>query len=203
MDYNFPHIDGIDWEKAYHYMPTKEVLLEILKEFVASCDEQIAELKKFEKAVEENPSRENYSSYRIQAHAMKAGLRSIGSNLFDMALMLEEAGRHCNGVIISEKTEIFTQRYRELADRLVPLAGTGEETEFDTSRFFELVDNVRKGMDSFDISLLQNSMRDIKCMTLPEKYMDEVGKLESAVRDLSMEDVFASCDRIRVLGDNK
>ena len=58
-------------------------------------------------------------------------------------------------------------------------------------------------MDSFDISLLQNSMRDIKCMTLPDKYADEVGKLENAVRDLSMEDVFASCDRIRVLGDNK
>ena len=197
MDYNLPVIEGVDWEKAYHYMPNKEVLVEVLKEFVFSSEEQIERLMSLKEELKENSGYEAFEMFKIQAHAMKAGLRSIGSDLYDPAYRLEIAGNEFNIDVILAETDEFVKNYRELAAKLDTIVGENERTAYNEEVFFECIDRISRGMDTFDISLLQDAVKDIKNMDIPEKYKASVGALEDAARDLSSEEVAALCGAIR------
>ena len=109
MDYNLPEISGIDWETAHRYIPEKEVLIDVLAEFVCSAKKQTELLKGYKEKVIKNPSPENFASYRIQAHAMKAALRSFGSDLFDAAFALETAGKDENLMPIKNQVLPYRQ----------------------------------------------------------------------------------------------
>ena len=74
-DYDMPAIEGIDWEKAHRYLPTKDTLMGVLREMVSGASKQTDILLKYRDRVAEDPSDENYDLYRVQAHAMKASAR--------------------------------------------------------------------------------------------------------------------------------
>ncbi len=200
MEYSMPPVEGIDWEKAHQYMPEKEVLLDVLREFVTSCDEQIERLVSFMRALETSATDDGFTAYRIQAHAMKAGLRSLGSDLFDMALSLEEAGRDHSLTVISERTGPFTEEYRGLAERLEPLAGKAEgKSAFDDALFLDKLKVLEEAMDSFDIGTLRDAIKEIRNMQAPDKYFRGLENLETAVRDLDSDGVRTSCESLREL----
>ncbi len=200
MDYQLPRIPGIDWEKAYHYIPEKTVLLEVLREFYASREEEVQKLRMFRDALEQEPSEDHYTEYRIQAHSMKASLRSIGSDLFDPALALEEAGRDQNGEVIRKDTEPFAEAYKKLAEQFSGIfGGETEGTEYSPEAFRQDIQTIREAMERFDISLLQQTLKEMKEMELPVEFREHFEQLEAGIRDLSAEDVWNACNTLEAL----
>ncbi len=200
MDYNLPEVEGIDWLVAHRYMPDKEVLLDVLGDFVDTADEQNDLLRKFRQDVEENPCEETYAAFRIQAHAMKATMRSMGSDLFDEALFLEEAGRDGRREDILEKTEDFTVHYKALADKMHRILGVGgqaaDTSGFDQVRFYEKVGKIKEAMNAFDVSGLQDALKELLEMPIPEELSGEMTHLKEGIRDLDMDGVLACCERL-------
>ncbi|MCR5545719.1 MAG: hypothetical protein K6F30_04495 [Lachnospiraceae bacterium] len=197
MEYNMPPVAGIDWEKAHHYLPSKELLLEVLTEFVSSADKQANTLTEFKDMVEQNPTPDNYASFRIHAHAMKSALRSIGADLFAEAYELEIAGKEEQKDVILEKTEDFTIEYLSLAESLKVIVGAcNKKAAFNEDDFFAEIDEIKDAMTAFDISGLQDAMKRVSEMSIPSEFVDEVGELEEAVRNLVSNRVLECCENI-------
>ncbi|MCR4673699.1 MAG: hypothetical protein K5675_01715 [Lachnospiraceae bacterium] len=197
MEYNMPPIAGIDWEKAFHYLPTKDLLMEVLQEFVSSADNQTTKLSEFRDDVEREPGEAHFASFRIHAHAMKSSLRSIGSDLFEAAYELEVAGKEQRLDVILEKTDDFTIEYLSLAESLKVIVGEKKkESGFDEQAFFEEITIIRNTMNAFDIAGLQGAMKNIRDMEIPGVFADKVETLENAVRDLASDEVLKTCDTL-------
>ncbi len=198
MDYtNMPYIDGINWETASHYMPDKEMLFIALEDIVKYADDQAQTLIELKKTVENDPNPVNYKEYSVKAHAMKSNLRTLGADLFNEALMLEQAGKDYSEEIIKDKTDDFVKKYLELIDKLKPLVSANEEkTGFDEDTLFEKITCIKTAMEDFEINTLQENMRDITSMDIPDKYKKEIASLEIAVRDLDSDGVNSSCDAL-------
>lgn len=200
MDYNLPQISGIDWETAHRYIPEKDVLITVLQEFVGSAKKQTALLKEYRQKVLEHPDPENFASYRIQAHAMKAALRSLGSDLFDSAYALETAGKEENLPVIERDTDSFTEAFLQLSDRFRIITGDCDRgAAYDEETFFMLVDRTEDAMQSFDIPALQEAFEAIQAMQIPAQYEGIVRGMEPAVRDLESDTVTECCARLRKL----
>lgn len=200
MDYNLPQISGIDWETAHRYIPEKDVLITVLKEFVGSAKKQTALLKEYQQKVLETPNPENFASYRIQAHAMKAALRSLGSDLFDRAFALETAGKEENLLPIERDTDSFTEDFLHLSDRFRIIVGDCDSgSAYEEETFFALVDQTETAIQSFDIPALQQAFESMQTMQLPARYGEIIRDLEPAVRDLETDAVMECCVRLREL----
>ena len=197
MDYHMPQIEGIDWEKAHRYIPSKELLLDVLKEIIKQAPEDTKLLTEYKEQVLQDPSEENYTAYRIQAHAMKASLRSIGSDLFDEAYALEIAGRQMQMYPILKDTEAFINDYLALSDTLRGLVDTDQDAcGFDEALFFEKIKCVKDAMASFDVTTLQEAFHIVSDMEIPGQYADHINGLKPAVRDLDYDTVMKLCDEI-------
>ena len=197
MSYDIPIIPGIDWEKAHNYLPDKETLVKVLEETVRSCMKQTQLLSVLKSAVLSDASENNFSAYRTQAHAMKATLRTVGSDLFDMALSLEEAGRDGNVDVIRDDTDAFIAKYKQFAESLKNVVGDCDKGKaFDKNEFVADIAKLRTSMEAFDVNALQQAFEDVLRMDLPEKYKDVIVKLEKAVRELDSEEVIVCCDEI-------
>lgn len=198
MSYNMPKISGIDWEKAHKYLETEEALRGVLEETVRTCNKQISVLSELRCKVLEDATEDNLAAYRIQAHAMKATIRSIGSDLFDMAFALETAGREGDVNKIKESTDEFIVAYRELADKLKTIVGDCDVVRaFDKEEFARELDVIRDSMNAFKVGELQETFKGIASMDVPNEYKALMEKLEHAVRDLASEDVIKCCDEMQ------
>lgn len=197
MDYNMPAIKGIDWERAHNYLPSEETLRAVLEETVKTCDKQTVALDEFRHKVIDNPCEDNFASYRIQAHAMKATIRSIGSDLFDMAYALELAGRDGDIEKIVSGTDEFIEEYKGLVNSLKTIVGEcSANRAFEKSIFIQKLEQMKDSMNAFDINALQDAFEEISGMDIPDKYMNGMARLEQAVRDLASEDVISCCDEL-------
>ena len=198
MDYNLPEITGIDWETAHRYIPEKSVLIDVLTEFVSSAKKQTELLQEYREKVMKNPSPENFASYRIQAHAMKAALRSFGSDLFDAAFALETAGKDEDLEPIERDTDPICEAFLDLAERFKIITGACDiGQEYDEETFFDLVEKTDAAMQSFDISALQEAFETMRSMKVPEQYEGIMIEMEPAVRDLEADAVAACCAKLR------
>ena len=197
MIFNVPVIPGIDWEKSHKYIETEEALRGVLAETVRTCDKQTAALDKLRLNVLEDATEENLTAYRIQAHAMKATIRSIGSDLFDMAFALETAGREGDVVKIREGTDEFIKEYRQLAAKLKEVVGECDALRaFNKEEFVDKLGVIRNSMSEFDVRTLQDAYRSIADMEIPKESKVLMEKLEKAVRDLAAEDVIMYCNEL-------
>ena len=197
MSYNIPRISGIDWEKAHKYLETKEALIGVLEETVRTCNKQTSALDDLRCKVLENATEENLTAYRIQAHAMKATIRSIGSDLFDMAFALETAGREGDVNKIKESTDEFIVEYRKLVDKLKTIVGECDAVRaFDKEEFAKNLKVIKEAMEAFDVGVLQEAFKSISDMDVPKEYKSLMTKLENAVRDLASDDVLMCCNEL-------
>jgi hypothetical protein len=193
MDYNMPPVPGIDWEKAYQYLPDKEILQMVLQEVCATADEQTGLLLEFLEALRAAPTTETFRDYRVQVHSMKATLRSLGAELFSEALALEEAARDERPEPILQETEGFIDCYADLVRKIAPLTTETPGSDFHPETFAELVRNVRSAMEMFDVSAIQENLKHIRETDVPKEYQAGVDQLAAGCRDLDGEKVEAAC----------
>ncbi len=197
MEYDLPEIEGVDWEKAYHYIPNMETLTSTLQEFVGSADTETDRLSGFKEAVMQDGSEENFAAFRIQAHALKSNLRSIGADLFDTALSLENAGKTLDRETIMQKTDDFIADYKKLIQKLTVITGDKKAAEtFDIDLFLEKISNIKEAMEAFDVSTLQDNMETVEKMDIPDIYKEDTKKLADAVRDLMSDTVIEICNKL-------
>lgn len=195
MVYDLPQIDGVDWEVAHRFLTNQDMLKNALCDFVRTAAKQTSELISYREQLEQDPTADNFATFRIRAHAMKSALRSIGSELYEEAFSLETAGRNENIDVISEYTDLFCKEYMSLAARLKVITGDVDSgIDFDHGLFLEKISEIKKSMESFDINALQEAYRVIQDMATPAEFEEEMNKLSVAVRDLESEQVIASCD---------
>ena len=197
MIFNVPVIPGIDWEKSHKYLENEAVLRDVLTEMVRTCDKQTTVLDMLRVKVLGDVTRENLDAYRIQAHAMKATIRSIGSDLFDMAFALETAGREGDVAKIRECTDEFIEEYRRLVDKLKAVVGECDTLRaFNKEEFIDKLEIIKNSMNAFDVRALQEAYRSIADMEIPKECKALVDKLEKAVRDLTADDVIMYCNEL-------
>ncbi len=217
MTEKMPYIEGVNWDKAFQYIPDMELMKEVLEELVSTEEENNRKLLELKQAVAADPSELNFKNYTIQAHSMKSNLRSLGAELAKEALFLEEAGKKGALEDILAKTEPFTGNYKALMGKMKKILdgeGTAEEgraaenlTAVDKAAssagaasgeevFFVRVDELMKAAAAFNIGGMQQAMESLRGMQVEEKYGREIPALAEAVRDLDTEVAEQLCRRL-------
>ncbi|MBQ9341673.1 MAG: hypothetical protein IJT81_04870 [Lachnospiraceae bacterium] len=197
MIYDLPAIEGIDWEKAHSYLPDKDMLIKVLEETVRTCVKHTQLLTVLKSTVLTEPSDESFAAFRIQAHAMKATLRTLGSELFEKAFSLEMAGKDGDIDKIRDDTDSFIEDYKRFSESLKAVVGDCDKGKaYDREEFIKQITILKSAMETFDVGTLQEAFDEALRMDLPEEYKDVITKLEKAVRELDSDEVISCCNEL-------
>jgi signal transduction histidine kinase/DNA-binding NarL/FixJ family response regulator len=106
-------IEGLDYETAlFHCGDDEEILEEIIEDLVAECPERVERMKK-------NLEADNINGYRIDAHAIKSSMATIGLNdLSERAKKHEFAAKDNDTAFILGDADDFINAYVEVCRKL-------------------------------------------------------------------------------------
>ncbi|MCQ2498509.1 MAG: response regulator [Lachnospiraceae bacterium] len=180
---------AIDREVGIQYFGSDELYDEILEDFYRLID---AKADKIEELFKEG----NIKDYTIEVHALKSTARMIGATeLSEMALSMEMAGKENNVDLISEKNPELLKMYRAYKESLAYFDSDAKADDMDK---VEVPVNVIKtdlfemnvATKEFDMDKVDDIMKKLKSYKLPSAEAgDLLGKLDIAVRDVDLDKI--------------
>ena len=186
----FPSIEGIDWDSAYHRMPDKDMLYEVIDTFCQAGFSDLEELQNYFEGIFSGEDEKALSNYRIKVHAMKNGAATVGANtLSEEARTLEFAARDGNTDYIKAYQNRFARNYREMVRRIQNALFDGEKvgkTLMEDDILYRNLDLIKTAMEEFDtMTLNQLSSMLMQYTFSSEKVTNEVVHLQEAIRDFN------------------
>lgn len=114
-----PPVEGIDVDYALTKLPTEDLLLETMKDFVHGAANASAELNRLYEGLKLQSDNTDYESYRVKVHGMKSSAAYIGGvSVSGLARFLEYAARDQELGKITAVHAAFIDEWNALADRL-------------------------------------------------------------------------------------
>lgn len=170
---DLPAIDGVDWNYAAIHFTEKELLLDVVREFVKSIGFYADELEQHYRSIGDG---EQLNLYRIKVHAMKSSAALVGIvPLSGMAKILENAAADGELEIIESMTPVFLSEWRGYREKLacfVPPQGEKKDVE-DMAVILKLLDSLRDASAAMDIDAMDEIMSDLE----KYEYDEEAGKI--------------------------
>ena len=130
-------------------------------------------------------------NYTIKVHALKSSARIIGAEkLSQLALELENAGKEKNLPLISEKTPLLLQMYRELNAKLDSTDEKSENlTVIDEKSLKEAFRTITEVAQSMDYEMMENLLGDLKEYRLDERSKGYLEKIEGLLTNLDWDEI--------------
>ena len=130
-------------------------------------------------------------NYTIKVHALKSSARIIGAEkLSQLALELENAGKEKNLPLISEKTPLLLQMYRELNAKLDSTDETSENLiAIDEKSLKEAFRTITEVSQSMDYEMMENLLGDLKEYRLDERSKGYLEKIEGLLTNLDWDEI--------------
>ncbi|MBQ8140055.1 MAG: response regulator [Lachnospiraceae bacterium] len=130
-------------------------------------------------------------NYTIKVHALKSSARIIGAEkLSQLALELENAGKEKNLPLISEKTPLLLQMYRELNAKLDSADEKSEKlTVIDEKSLKEAFQTITEVSQSMDYEMMENLLGDLKEYRLDERSKGYLEKIEGLLTNLDWDEI--------------
>ena len=191
-----PVIEGLDVNEGIKNCGSKEVFLDLVKDFYKLIDSKSL---KIETCLNEDKIRE----YTIEVHALKSTARMVGAmELSALAYELEKLGNENAKDEIESKTPELLRLYRSYKVLLEEYGKTGEEAtvKVSVSQIKETLMRIHDAMDSFDLDEADKAMGELKGYEFPEEMKEMVEELSVFLADVAIEDVIRvteeMCERL-------
>ncbi len=188
----FPKIEGIDWESAYHRMPDRDMLYDVIDTFCKSGNNDLEELQGYFESTFDGSDEKALSNYRIKVHAMKNAAATVGANtLSEEARTLEFAARDGNKDFIKAHQNEFAKNYRRMVrriqDTLFNGATEGKQLMEDDALYRNL-DLLKTAMGEFDTMTLNHLSSELSLYAFSSSEITkEVMRLQDSIRDFDRE----------------
>ena len=191
-----PVIEGIDVEEGIKNCGSKEVFLDLVKDFYKLIDSKSL---KIEQCLREDKIRE----YTIEVHALKSTARMVGAvELSSMAYELEKLGNENAKEEIERKTPELLRLYRSYKELLEEYgkADSEETTKVSTLQMKTTLMRIHDCMEAFDLDEADKAMEELATYEFPEDMKGLVEKLGVYMADVAIEDVLriteSMCDKL-------
>lgn len=190
-----PEIEGVDWASALVHLPDKELLLETVNDFYSTMNGEADYLQQCYEQIEDDAALDRY---RIKVHAMKSSAALIGIiGLSEKAKTLEFVAKDGNREVIYEMTDKFLEEWRSYKEKLSVCIVEEEKTEIsDISAIVEKLEALKEAMDTMDIDMADDLMKELKQYRYTEEVAKKMENLGTAVVNLDSETVIELVEEI-------
>lgn len=189
-EYEFPEVDGLDWDYARLHLKDPELLFETIRDFYRAMDTDHDMLLKFLEQIQ-NDDADALRQFKVRVHSMKSSAAMIGAtSLSGIAKMLEYAARDGRTDILFSVTPYFLEEWKHMKARLRPLADEpASHTDLQKPQadlkiiqeYFPMLDLAMQGMD---IDTADEIMRHLETFQYPEPVLALIKQLSLAVTNL-------------------
>ena len=207
-EYEFPEIDGLDWDYARLHFKDPELLFETIRDFYLAMDTDHDMLQQFLEQIQ-NADEEALRQYKVRVHSMKSSAAMIGAtSLSGIAKMLEYAARDGRTDIIFSVTPYFLEEWKHMKERLRPLADepTGQtdsqKPQADLKIIQEYFPMLEQAMQSMDIDTADEIMRYLETFQYPEPVHALIGQLGLSVTNLDAEQTTKTIEDLKKVINN-
>jgi signal transduction histidine kinase/DNA-binding NarL/FixJ family response regulator len=167
-------ITGIDLSEAIKNCGSRELLADVIKEFLISIDSKADSIEKF-------ASEGDIRNYTVTVHALKSSARLIGAmELSQMAAHLEQCGNDGNEAEIAEKTPALLELFCSYKEHLSPVMGDVDEgvlPEIDEESLKSAFRDMRELLDAYDFDTADGIMNMLADYRVPADYKDKYDKI--------------------------
>ncbi|MBQ6408073.1 MAG: response regulator [Butyrivibrio sp.] len=182
------NLSGIDLAEAEKNCGSRELLTDVVKEFLISINSKADNIEKFARE-------KDYRNYTVTVHALKSSARLIGAmELSEKAAYLEKCGNDENESEIQEKTPQLLELYRSYNEKLAAINGNVDESSFPEIDEEELIGafrDMKELLEAYDFDTADGIMNMLSEYRVPKAYKekyDKVKELMAAVdRDALLE----------------
>ena len=182
------NLSGIDLAEAEKNCGSRELLTDVVKEFLISINSKADNIEKF-------AQEKDYRNYTVTVHALKSSARLIGAmELSEKAAYLEKCGNDENESEIQEKTPQLLELYRSYNEKLAAINGDVDESSFPEIDEEELIGafrDMKELLEAYDFDTADGIMNMLSEYRVPKAYKekyDKVKELMAAVdRDALLE----------------
>ncbi|WP_026492001.1 ATP-binding protein [Butyrivibrio sp. XPD2002] len=168
-------LKGIDLQEAVKNCGSRELLMDVVKEFLISIDPKAESI---EKCLQDK----DYRNYTVSVHALKSSARLIGAmELSQMAAHLEDSGNAEDVNEINEKTPELLTRLRSYKEMLAPInAGTDDENlpEIPEDELKRAFMDIRELLEAYDYDTADGIMNMLADYSIPAQYRDKYEKVK-------------------------
>lgn len=189
-EYEFPEIDGLDWDYARLHLKDPELLLETIRDFYRAMDTDHDMLLQFLEQIQ-NADAEALRQFKVRVHSMKSSAAMIGAtSLSGIAKMLEYAARDGRTDILFAVTPYFLEEWKHMKARLRPLAdepnssADSQKPQADLKIIQEYFPLLEQAMQNMDIDTADDIMRHLETFEYPEPVLALIRQLSLAVTNL-------------------
>ena len=180
-------IPGLDIESALKLVGSETLFWQILKEYAKS-------IPKKSKVLQQHFEAENWKNYTIEAHALKSFSKQMGAmELSDLAAQMEKAGNNNDIDFITAHHDELIEKYRAyepiLAEYLEEDAEEAAATkeEYDVEKAQSFLDNMMEAIDNLDMDTMDEIVKQLSTMSLPEEQEPLFEQLQDAVEGMDVE----------------
>ncbi len=174
-DVTLNRLQGVDLCEAEKNCGSKELLVNVVKEFLTTIDSKADLIEKY--ALEKD-----YRNYTVTVHALKSSARLIGAmELSAMAAHLEECGNAEDEKEISEKTPQLLELFRSYNEKLSAINGDVNEDELpeiDIDELESAFGDVKELLEAYDFDTADGIMNMLAQYRVPEEYKEKFAKVK-------------------------
>jgi len=182
-------LQGVDLNEALTNCGSREILMDVVKEFLISIDKKSSDIESF-------ANDKDFRNYTVAVHALKSSARLVGATkLSKDAAYLEKCGNDENAAEIDAKTPDLLALYRSYKDKLS--AANEDETSDDDKELISedelesAFSDMKELLEAYDFDTADGIMDMLETYKIPdskkEKFL-KVKELMAAVdRDALLE----------------
>ncbi|MBE5825925.1 MAG: response regulator [Butyrivibrio sp.] len=169
-----PKLLGIDLAEAEKNCGSKDVLREVVKEFLVSIDPKADNIEQF-------AAGKDLRNYTVAVHALKSSARLIGAmELSSMAAGLEEAGNAEDIHRIEEKTPQLLELYRSYKDKLSAACEPEDDDKPEISKeeLMGAFSDMKELLEAYDFDTADGIMSMLSDYRIPDDLSDKYNKVK-------------------------
>ncbi|MCH5260400.1 MAG: response regulator [Lachnospiraceae bacterium] len=192
---SLPDLPGINAADGVKYSGSEKLWYKLLGDFYKLID---AKANKLEKCLADGLIKD----YTIEVHALKNTARMVGAGqLSEWFHRMEDCGNAGDVETITRETPDLLNELRSYKEVLRPYgeAGNQNKREATSEELIEILMRMRNAMDGFDLDGVDEAMKELEQLRMPDNCMQLMEQLRVAVVDVMMEEVMNIADEMIVL----
>lgn len=183
-------VGDLDTETAIGMLGSEKLFWAVLKDFYRVIAKKCTQIKDME-------TKEDWSAYTIEVHALKSAARQIGATaLSEKAAALEEAGSKKDGAAIHRHTEEMLAEYQAYIQVLAPFCEEkevkGNKGEISIDKLRESFADMRAAMDELDMDRMEEAADVMREYSYSGKQQELFEGLLEAVENIDVD----ACEEI-------
>ena len=188
----FPDLPGINAADGIKYSGSEKLWYKLLGDFYKLID---AKANKLEKCLADGLIKD----YTIEVHALKNTARMAGAaQLSEWFHRMEDCGNAGDVETITRETPDLIKEMKSYKEILRPFgeAGNQNKREASAEELTEILTKMRDAMDGFDLDSVDDAMKELEKLRIPDRCTELMEQLRVAVVDVMMEEVMNTADEM-------